>query len=285
MAYEVKFVGKLQFTARTPVHVGGAREANVLYALRLRSLGRLLVPSSTWKGAFRAIAEKLAPSMPLSEIEKLAVERVALSSEPKSSVKDLLEGFGRALRGEEAPPFKPDDVKRVLLSIGYSEEELRAPEDPAWMLVEYLAYHCPIGKLFGNQVRAGSVRFLDTLLTAQTQRRPGVGISRKDLRVQEGVLYTVETTEAEVSVPLVMVGEVERLGSPSAKLLASTLEAVKEVGLSIGGRKSAGLGLLQLESAEFHVVKLAEDKGGVGLANPLKTPMLSLENFMRLLRS
>ncbi|MEM0460513.1 MAG: RAMP superfamily CRISPR-associated protein [Thermofilaceae archaeon] len=281
----MKFVGKLQFTARTPVHVGGAREANVLYALRLRSLGRLLVPSSTWKGAFRAIAEKLAPSMPLSEIEKLAVERVALSSEPKSSVKDLLEGFGRALRGEEAPPFKPDDVKRVLLSIGYSEEQLRAPEDPAWMLVEYLAYHCPIGKLFGNQVRAGSVRFLDTLLTAQTQRRPGVGISRKDLRVQEKVLYTVETTEAEVSVPLVMVGEVERLSSPSAKLLASTLEAVKEVGLSIGGRKSAGLGLLQLESAEFHVVKLAEDKGGVGLANPLKTPMLSLENFMRLLRS
>ncbi|MEM0087388.1 MAG: RAMP superfamily CRISPR-associated protein, partial [Thermofilum sp.] len=266
MAYEVKFVGKLQFTARTPVHVGGVREANVLYALRLRSLGRLLVPSSTWKGAFRAIAEKLAPSMPLSEVEKLAVERVALSSEPKSSVKDLLEGFGRALRGEETPPFKPDDVKRVLLSIGYSEEELRAPEDPAWMLVEYLAYHCPIGKLFGNQVRAGSVRFLDTLLTAQTQRRPGVGIGRKDLRVQEGVLYTVETTEAEVAVPLVMVGEVERLGSPSAKLLASTLEAVKEVGLSIGGRKSAGLGLLQLESAEFHVVKLAEDKGGVGLA-------------------
>ncbi|MEM2275393.1 MAG: RAMP superfamily CRISPR-associated protein [Thermofilum sp.] len=284
MAYEAKFVGKLQFTARTPVHVGGAREANVLYALRLRSLGRLLVPSSTWKGAFRAIAEKLAPSMPLSEIEKLAVERVALSSEPKSSVKDLLEGFGRALRGEEAPPFKPDDVKRVLLSIGYSEEQLRAPEEPAWMLVEYLAYHCPIGRLFGNQVRAGSVRFLDTLLTAQTQRRPGVGIGRKDLRVQEGVLYTVETTEAEVAVPLVMVGEVERLGSPSAKLLASTLEAVKEVGLSIGGRKSAGLGLLQLESAEFHVVKLAEDKGGVGLANPLKTPAVKLEDFLKLLR-
>jgi len=284
VAYEVKFVGKLQFTARTPVHVGGAREANVLYALRLRSLGRLLVPSSTWKGAFRAIAEKLAPSMPLSEVEKLAVERVALSSEPKSSVRDLLEGFGRALRGEEAPPFKPDDVKRVLLSIGYSEEQLKAPEDPAWMLVEYLAYHCPIGRLFGNQVRAGSVRFLDTLLTAQTQRRPGIGISRKDLRVQEKVLYTVETTEAEVSVPLLMVGEVERLGSPSAKLLASTLEAVKEVGLSIGGRKSAGLGLLQLESAEFHVVKLAEDKGGVGLANPLKTPAVKLEAFLKLLR-
>ncbi|MEM4667432.1 MAG: RAMP superfamily CRISPR-associated protein [Thermofilum sp.] len=282
--YEVKFVGKLQFTARTPLHVGGAREANVLYALRLRSLGKLLVPSSTWKGAFRAVAEKLAPSMPLSEVEKLAVERVALSSDPKSSVSDLVESFKRALKGEETPPFKPEDVKRVLLSIGYSEGQLKTPEDAKWMLVEYLAYHCPIGKLFGNQVRAGSVRFLDTLLAAQTQRRPGVGIGRKDLRAQEKVLYTVETTEAEVAVPLVIVGEVEKFGSPPARLLASTLEAVKEVGLSVGGRKSAGLGLLQLESAEFHVVKLAEDKGGVGLANPLKTPAVKLEDFLKLLR-
>lgn len=284
MAYELKFVGRLRFKATTPLHVGGAREANFLYALRLRDSGKLLIPSSTWKGAFRALAEKLAPSTPMSELEKLAVEKVALSSDPRKEVESLLDSFNRALRGEENGPFKPSEVRSALFSIGYKEEELKSPEDPAWMLVEYLAYHCPIGKLFGNQVRAGSVRFLDTLLPAGTQRRPGVGIDRRDLKVKEGVLYFVETTDAEVLVPLLMLGEVETLGSTSAKLLASTLEAIKEVGISVGGRKSAGLGLLQLEEAIFHVVRLAEDERGIGLANPLKAPPLDLLSFVRLLR-
>lgn len=281
MGYEMKFVGVLRFKARTPLHVGGAREANVLFTLKLRS-GQLLVPASTWKGAFRAVSEKLARTMPMSPLERLAVERESLLRGPAGE--ELLQRFRAALAGREEAPFNPLEVRGALLSIGYSDEELASLEDPRAALLEYLAYSCPLGRLYGNQVLAGRVRFLDTLLTVHLERRPGVGIDRKTLRSSDRFLYQVETTPADIDVPLVMVGEVEKLGSTPSRLLASTLEAVQEVGLSIGGKKSAGLGLLELESARFHVVKPLEDRGGRGLANPLKLPPLQLEGFLGLLR-
>ena len=52
-----------------------------------------------------------------------------------------------------------------------------------------------------------------------------------------------------------------------ARLLASVLEAVAEVGIGIGGRKSAGLGLLELESSEFHAFEPGKDGGGKEVYN------------------
>ncbi|MCS7105585.1 MAG: RAMP superfamily CRISPR-associated protein [Thermofilaceae archaeon] len=283
MAYQVKFVGKLRFTAKTPVHIGGAGEAATLYALKLGP-NRFLIPATTWKGAFRNIAERLAPTMQMNALEKLAVDKVTLSENPRSSVRDLLQDFLNSVKGGDSQFFKPEEVKRVLASVGYSEEELSKLEDPTLALTEFLAYHCPIGRLFGNQVRAGNVRFTDTIFYSSGQYRPGVGIDRKTLTVKEKALFQIETSEAGVPVTLLILGEVDEPGSTPYKLLASTLEFVKEVGLNVGGRKSAGLGLLQLEHAEFHTVKLKEDKGGIGLGNPLKTPPLDLENFTKLLR-
>ena len=154
------------------------------------------------------------------------------------------------------------------------------------MLAVFLAYHCPLGRLFGNRVWAASVRFLDTVLSrGAVERRAGIGIDRARGIVRENVLYFVETTEAGIEVPLTMVGEVWKPGSSSSKLLAYTLEAVRELGITLGGRKSAGLGLLSLQRAEFHVVKLDEDKDGVLLANPFKAPAMSLSEFISWLAS
>ncbi|MEZ0346285.1 MAG: RAMP superfamily CRISPR-associated protein [Infirmifilum sp.] len=261
----------------------GVREGNFLYILRL-SDGRLIIPASSWKGALRALAERLATSMPLSVLERLALQ-IDLSDDPRRSAEPLLTNFREALTGKSSPPFTSEDVKRILLDIGYREVPGDV-DDPLGALVEYLSYYTPTGRLFGNRVRAASLRFFDTILNTPTQRRPGVGIDRKTLTVKENVLYQVEATEPGIRVPLVLVGEVERVGSAPAKLLASTLEAVKEVGLSIGARKSAGLGLLELEHAEFHVVKVGKegDARGALLANPLKARPTTLENFTAILR-
>ena len=153
------------------------------------------------------------------------------------------------------------------------------------MLVKYLSYYCPVGRLFGNRVRAASIGFLDTLLPPLTQRRPGVGISRETLTARDKSLYRVETTSTGIEIPVVMIGEVEQIGSAPARLLAATLRAVEEVGLSIGGRKSAGLGLLKLTSADFHIVKVGkeQDRNGALLANPFKAPTMRLADFARLL--
>jgi CRISPR/Cas system CSM-associated protein Csm3 (group 7 of RAMP superfamily) len=279
-AFRVKFAGVIEFKAATPLHIGGEREANALLTLRLPD-GRLLIPSSTWKGSLRALAEKLAPTLPLSSLEKLAVERVMPAQEPKEArekVKDLLSDFESALRGGASKVFDPVDVREKLLRAGFDLERI---EDREWALVTYLSLYCPVGKLFGNWARAGSLRLLDTVLPASTQRRPGVGIDRKAGTVKENVLYFVETSEAGLRVPLVLAGEVEARGSAPAKLLSYLLKAVAAVGLNVGGRKSAGLGLLLVEKARFHAFEIgaAGDESGVLLANPFKAPPMSLQEF------
>jgi len=288
MSFKAKFVGLLPFKSEGPVHVGRAREANVLYALKLPD-GRLLIPASTWKGAFRALAEKLAPTLPMGGLERLAVEGVMPAQRPSEAVKkveDLLDEFEAALEKGGSKLFDPADVEEKLLSLGYSIEP-RFTEDLGWALVQYLCLYCPVGKLFGNWARAGGLRFFDTVLASSTQRRPGVGISRGTGTVQEDALYCVETSEAELRMPLVLAGEVEGRGGTPAKLLASMLEAVGTVGLSVGGRKSAGLGLLSLQEARFHAFEFGagQDANGALLANPLKTPPMSLGEFLAWLRA
>lgn len=277
----VKFVGVIEFRSEGPLHVGGQREANVLYALKLPD-GRLLVPSTTWKGALRALAEKLAPSLELSDLERLAVERVMPAQSPREArgnVKDLVESFKAALESSsKAGAFDPSDVKDKLARLGYDLERV---EDWEWALVSYLSLYCPVGKLFGNWARAGSLNFFDTPLPASIQRRPGVGIDRKTGTVKENVLYFVETSDAGLKVPLVVAGWVEARGSAPARLLSSLLKAVAAVGINVGGRKSAGLGLLTLEEAEFHAFEVgaAGDDGGRFLANPFKAPRMGLHEF------
>jgi len=282
--FRVKFAGVIEFRSEAPLHVGGQKEANVLYALKLFD-GRLLVPSSTWKGALRALAEKLAPKLPLSGLERLAVEKLLPAQSPaeaREMVKDLLDDFCKALEGRPSTTFNPVDVREKLQLVGY---DLNRIEDRGWALVTYLSLYCPVGKLFGNWARAGSLRFLDTVLPASTQRRPGVGIDRKTGTVRERVLYSVETSEAGLRVPLVLAGEVEARGSAPARLLSSLLKTVAAVGLNVGGRKSAGLGLLTVEEARFHAFELggAGDEVGQFLSNPFRASPMGLQEFAELL--
>jgi CRISPR/Cas system CSM-associated protein Csm3 (group 7 of RAMP superfamily) len=286
--FEAKFVGILEFESEGPIHVGGSRWSNILYLLRLPD-GRLLIPATTWKGAFRDLAKKLAPSLPLSDVEKLAIERVSLTDNltiKQERVKDLLNVFEEALRGQSNPLLDPGDVRRVLMRIGYDEGELEEPEDLVGMLIRYLEYYCPVGRLFGNSVHAASVRFFDTLISTSTMRRPSVGIDRGTGTAKKDVLYFVESTPPNVRARLVIIGEIQKRGDSAARLLASLLETVKALGVSVGGRKSAGYGLFLLKNSYFHVIELSKDRDRFGelLANPFKTDALSSEAFISWLR-
>jgi CRISPR/Cas system CSM-associated protein Csm3 (group 7 of RAMP superfamily) len=288
---KAKFVGLLSFKSEGPIHVGKAREGNVLYALRLPD-GRLLIPASTWKGVFRALAERLALTMPMDGLEKLAVEMVMPAQRQEEAAervgreRDLVDEFRAALEKRSSRVFDPADVEEKLLSLGYSTDPSLI-ESLELALVHYLCLYCPVGKLFGNWARAGAIRFFDAALASGTQRRPGIGISRGMGTVQENALFCVETSEAGLGIPLALAGEVEGRGSTPAKLLASMLEAVGRVGLSVGGRKSVGLGLLSLQEARFHAFEIGEgqDESGALLANPLKTPPMSLVEFLAWLRA
>ena len=255
-----KFIGKIVFKAKTPLHIGGIREANVLRLMRLPD-GRMIIPSTTWKGAFRAIAEKLAPSLAMSKEEELAV-------------KYLLNGYSKL-------KIEDESVTDVLKILGYTEDEIKVMRDEEKCKI-YLSYHCPIGKLFGNNIWASRIRFLDTILSANTETRTGIGINRKSGTAKTRVLYCVETTAVGLEIPLIIVGELYR--DTSAKIFASTLEFVKEFGVSIGARKSVGLGHLTIKDAKFYVVDLSKDDDGKRLANPFKSEPVDIDSFINSLK-
>lgn len=268
-----KYVGILKFEALTPIHIGGHRESNFLQILKLPD-GRLLIPSTSWKGTIRAIAEKVALSLQMKKIEKLAVEHLLGIRELNS---ELLGKFKEDFYLEDG-----ENAKDVLMKIGYSEEEINTSSIRK-LLEIYLSYYCPIGKLFGNQVWASRVRFLDTILSAETSVRAGVSINRSTGTVRTGSLYFVETILPKTEIPMVMMGEID--SDTSSRILAATLDFVQKLGLSIGARKSVGLGTLVLKQSEFYVVDLHEDENGKFLANPFETKPLDIEEFVKILTS
>jgi CRISPR/Cas system CSM-associated protein Csm3 (group 7 of RAMP superfamily) len=278
--FKAKFAGVLTFEAKTPLHIGGGQEMAYQRILRLPD-GSLIIPSSTWKGAFRFLTLRIAQSYRLEEIEKLAFEMLYSDKEKiRELYGKVLELFEEALKGKDSPPFNASDVKEKLLGVGFSELELASKELTSKFLEHYLALYCPIGRLYGNMFRRGAIRFLDSIFKGKVQSRPGIGISRKRGVVEEGKgPFYIETTEVGVRIPLTVIGEIEEFGETPAKLLASTLKAVKQIGLNIGKRKSVGLGLLSLVDSYFHLLEFKDDAETLMISNIFKTPKLTLEEF------
>lgn len=254
MDSRIKFIGLLELEAETPLVIVGGRFGNLLRTLRLPS-GELLIPSSTWKGVFRRLAETLAST--------LQTEKNLAST----------------------PSVDPEHFRETLKRIGYSEEEINTEELRDELLKKYFEYHDPIGKLFGNQVRAGSLRFLDTVFKADTIIKAGIGIDRETDTVAENALYMLEAIPPGTRLRLIVIGELDAPGDPASTLLAGMLEYAADLGVNIGARKSVGYGLLRLveEKCRFYIIKYAEDTThGEVLANPFeKLKPLGLKEFVQ----
>jgi len=173
----------------------------------------------------------------------------------------------------------------TMLDLGYrlySEQELgriiqrlRRGDDEtvSRMFEDYLSSKCPIGSLFGNGALAGKVRPMDTVLGSKyVEERPGVGINRKSGKVEWDVLYFTEVVPAGTEVRLKIVADNLFPGQTDSRLFAGVLEWIRELGLNIGGRKSVGLGLLELRDSRIWVWELGRgrDTWGEALANPFK---------------
>jgi len=315
-----KTVAVFTFRVRNPLHIGTGEFGAVKRILRIGD--GVLIPSSTWKGAIRNVAEKLARGMiaQLGGLERLALacyreesgeiryeldrghlerlfghERAALIEEEYRRAR---EEFKRILREQLEIYFRGDGLDgignelRTLLDIGYRPEDLtdhrRFQLDEAF--AEYLAYHCPIGRLFGNRVLSGKVRPQDTLLMPERiELKPGVGIDRRSGKVSEGHLRFLETIPPGTEVKLTLVADNLFPGDADSRLMAGVLEWIKDLGLQIGAGKSTGLGLLELESGEVWHWELGgdADSRGAVLANPFRSGLrpMDVKAFVSLLRS
>jgi CRISPR/Cas system CSM-associated protein Csm3 (group 7 of RAMP superfamily) len=263
----VKFI----FEAETPVSVGSGGEEVLRQVLRIGHW--IVIPSTTWKGAFRAIAERLAKTMELDGLERLAVKlyretQKGIVYTPQDTDQDwetYLSEFNSVVNGNpiQNPQYvlKPQEVTQFLNDVYVDIEEVKKAKDGYEKMAErYLAYNCPIGRLFGNQVLAGKVRFMDTIIDVkQTHFRPGIGIDRKTGKVREGILYYIESIPSKTEISLRIVADNLMTGGTDTTLFNNTLDYIQKLGLQIGTRKTAGMGLLSLKNIQKIDLDLKSD--------------------------
>jgi CRISPR/Cas system CSM-associated protein Csm3 (group 7 of RAMP superfamily) len=263
----VKFI----FEAETPVSVGVGGEEVLRQVLRIGHW--IVIPSTTWKGAFRAIAERLAKTMELDGLERLAVKLYRETQKrivytPRDTDQDwetYLSEFKSVVNGNpiQNPQYvlKPQEVTQFLNDVYVDIEEVKKAKDGYEKMAEgYLAYNCPIGRLFGNHVLAGKVRFMDTIIDVmQTHFRPGIGIDRKTGKVREGILYYIESIPSKTEISLRIVADNLVSGETDTTLFNNILDYIQKLGLQIGTRKTAGMGLLSLKNIQKIDLDLKSD--------------------------
>ncbi|MCX8193673.1 MAG: RAMP superfamily CRISPR-associated protein [Nitrososphaeria archaeon] len=289
-----KVIGIISFKLNSPLNIGLGGEGSRREFLRVID-GRLLIPASTWKGSFRHLTELIAKSTTFNGVADLAVK---LYKETKAGItynaeikkfEEFASGFQKSL--------KDANIRNILLDIGYSDEDIiEAQKDTdvgrlrlLEMAEAYIAIHCPIGKLYGNRVLAGKIRFLDTLIKQDDKEikmhvKPGIGIDRQSGKVREGALYFIDTISPKPEIKLKLIADNLIPKEDDSKLFASTLELVRFTGLSIGARKSTGMGHLNLENASFYIIDLRKDEN-LAIGNPFKKAQsIDLEGFLKWLR-
>ena len=223
----------------TPLTIGSGRERGTLReALRIpvmtsRGLEYLpVIPSSSLKGAFRAVGEMLGRSW------------AELSDDPRMRVMASHKRDGGAVsHGVE------EDVVEELLS-GLSDDEIELL-DRKFRGGEKAAYFCPICRLFGAPGISASVRFSDALPTRfTTQLVTRTSIDRDRLKVMEGRLFTDEVVAPGSEFRAVMLVDA-RKGSLEEELLEMIMRFATEVGIQLGGGRSVGRGRIRIEGLEI----------------------------------
>jgi len=112
-----------------------------------------------------------------------------------------------------------------------------------------LALFCPICRLYGSPGLAAKLRLVDALPVnaTRTAMRIHVGIDRRSLTSAENILYQEEVVEPGAIFKTWLIADNVRPGTPEARLLANTLDFIRKLGLQVGGSKSRGLGLLEVD--------------------------------------
>lgn len=269
---ETKIIGILKFKTETPIHIGSIGAEVRRSFLKLKN-EMLVIPSSTWKGAFRALSEKIAKNMSFNGIANFSVKYYSekaggigympedvYGKEEFNKLKNELIELHKGLK-REVYGLTGEQLKELIYELGFREEEreLNEYKDDIWnrFTEAIIAINCPIGKLYGNRYLASKLRFTDSLIKGEINERPGIAIDRKSGKVREGHLYFTEILpKAEIKLMFIACNLKPR--EEDSKLLANTLQYINELGITIGGGKSRGLGQLSIDEANIYIANLKE---------------------------
>lgn len=251
----------------TPIHVGAGGVGEITKNILHFTVGNSLlpiIPAESIKGVLRTEASRIAKRM--SFTQQRANEAVKLHSKAEHQF------------GKEEKDARLKEAADFIANLGVFEseqiEELKEAEGA--ILELYASYHCPICRLFGSKYFAAKLLFTDAIPTAAKSQQPtaadylrlntytSTAINRKTRTVDETKLFRTQYIEPNSNLRFCLKIIADNiLTGDEAKLLANILEYIttkvggQAVGIHIGGSKSRGFGLLEVdeESSAVKVVR------------------------------
>lgn len=276
-----RIIIRLVFEPVSGLHIGsGAKGEQLLEFFRVG--GEPYIPLSSVKGALRNLCETIGSSIKCSnydircmmmnyhtETEEGGVEHIIGDQNLIQVIKELLDpknASGRILR-RFIPPEDLEEIREEIIKNRKSKG-----------LEPLLAFMCPICRLFGGP-GVGSLTIIKSVTAygkKELEYTTHVGIDRSTSTAKSGILYTIERFKPERVVVDLVVDCIEP-GSLEARLLASMLNYIKLVGLSLGGRKNIGIGSLRM-------VENINDRSGSDICGSVDTSYAIVKKFEGLLK-
>lgn len=271
---ENKIVFEATFVAESPIHIGAGEEESRRELIRLPT-GEVVIPATSWKGVLRKMSEQAARSMALEGLEDMAVKLYTETkagiryrrTEAEEELRKVAAELAEKLRGGKTRLLNGlTDIYSTLRELGYSEEEIEEMRNAVGLnerlldsAEKILAITCPLGRLYGNNILAAKVRPLDTFIRPAIQSVAGIAINRASNTLVKRMLYIIQAIKKGTEIPLRIIMDNLIPGKADSRIMAATLEMIDSMGLSIGARKSSGMGRLRLVKADARILDLRRD--------------------------
>ena len=241
-----RYVFKGNLVMKTALHIGGGRITltNSDSPVVLTPEQQPFIPGSSLKGALRSTIEKIVPGLP-------GFSSCALID---LSENELKEAHGR---GEKICPT----VRQQEIAQARRQDPARAEQ----ITQEAIRDLCDTCLLFGSPFTAARVNISDLYMpdeewSGMVQVRDGVAIDRDTEKARDRLKYDFEVVPASATFKLEIL--LENATKRDIQLLCVGLsEFVHGFGV-VGGKRSRGLGVAQLEGLQVSMLELYEE--GVG---------------------
>jgi len=247
------------FNDYTYLHISGEKDSMYIPVYRVR--GEPYIPISSIYGALRHIAEAVARSSLNSvsnDIEKMFIDMHCKQKDGGlrhicSNNFDYLKTIHELIRtlfekGRDIERyFVTQDTKAEIFVVIDKALQIKNIEAIPSSVEPLLSFLCPICRLFGGLGMKSMITLLDVKIvpeaaTTQTQ----TSINRSLGIAHTGYLYSTEYIALNELKLKIIVRNI-KINSIESKILKALLTYLKDIGISIGGRKTLGLGRLKVD--------------------------------------
>ncbi len=242
--YSIRFEAEGEGAMR----VGSGLEGDNTDAALVRQSDKVFIPGSSLKGVIRSTVERLARS--------IWAERTCVLFAEEANVGVPC---GNATRKRQ---------QELEANTGTMLEELRQEK----------VQLCPVCVLFGSPLMAGRLKVKDASLVEGHEGRAvvrhGVGIDRDTGTAKDKIKYDYELLEDRPVFSIEL--QLENVGEMDLALLFMLFSEWKREGLSVGGKRSSGMGKLTFPE-EGAAVSYFDEDAGWGLIEMLESDVKAME--------